>query len=331
MFTMRFTMRSRTGAAVTRADSYRTVLDMAEWAETRGCVAVALSQHHGVDDGYLPSPVPMAAAVAARTSAVPVTVAALLLAFYEPVKLAEDLAVVDLLSRGRVSYVVGIGYRDEEFAQFGIERRHRARLVEHRIGLLRRVWAGETVELDGRRVRVTPEPFTSAGPLLMYGGGSEVAARRAARLGMPFCAESGDPGLEAAYLDEAERAGITPSGCIIPEKNVPLTVFVADDPDKAWAEIGDHLLFDAVSYGRWNAGRRGTAAISFATSVAELKAERGEYQILTPDEATAYLARGIPLKLQPLVGGLPPDVGWRYLEAAAAIRQARSSRNGRTS
>ena len=92
----------------------------------------------------------------------PINVAALLLALYEPVKLAEDLAVVDLISRGRVSYIVGIGYRAEEFAMFGVDRRQRAALVEERITLLRRLWSEEEVEIDGRRVRVTPQPYTQA-------------------------------------------------------------------------------------------------------------------------------------------------------------------------
>src|SRR5450432_2131260 len=160
MFTMRFTMRSAAGDASARADSYAAALDMAAWAETRGCLAVILSQHHGADDGFLPSPVPLAASIAARTSSLPILVAALILPFYEPVKLAEDLAVVDLVSRGRVSYVIGIGYRDEEFDMFGVDRRGRGRIVEARIGLLRRLWAGEEVEFDGRRARVTPLPFT---------------------------------------------------------------------------------------------------------------------------------------------------------------------------
>ena len=112
--------------------------------------AAILSQHHAVDDGYLPSPVPLASAIAARTNTLPINVAALLLALDEPVKLAEDLAVVDLISRGRVSYVIGIGYRDEEFDMFGVERRGRGHLVEERIGLLQRLWSGEQIDLDGR-------------------------------------------------------------------------------------------------------------------------------------------------------------------------------------
>src|ERR1700694_488348 len=101
MFSMRFAMRSRTRDSSERADLYNTAIGMCAWAESRGCVAAVLSQHHGVEDGYLPSPIPLAAAIAARTSSLPISVAALLLGLYEPVKLAEDLAVVDLISRGR--------------------------------------------------------------------------------------------------------------------------------------------------------------------------------------------------------------------------------------
>lgn len=322
---MRFSMRSTTTDPVARAEMYGALLDMASWSETRGCVAAIVSEHHAVDDGYLPSPVPLAAAIAVRTSTLPISVAALLLALYEPVKLAEDLAVVDLLSRGRVSYVIGIGYREEEFAMFGVDRRRRGELVEARIGVLRRLWAGDEVEVDGRRARVTPLPYTPGGPMLLYGGGSEAAARRAARLGMFFVAETHDSDLEAAYQDEAERAGVAAPGCAFPSAGVPLTVFVADDPEKAWAEIGEYLLVDAASYAQWNAHRAGTASVSFATTVDELESERGEYQIITPQEAASYVARGIPLALQPLVGGIPADIAWPYLEAAAAVAAPPSS------
>jgi alkanesulfonate monooxygenase SsuD/methylene tetrahydromethanopterin reductase-like flavin-dependent oxidoreductase (luciferase family) len=312
---MRFAMRSGTPDADARAALYATTIEMCEWAESRGGVAAVLSQHHAAEDGYLPSPIPLAAAIAARTESMSINVAALLLALYEPVKLAEDLAVVDLISRGRVSYVVGIGYRAEEFAMFGVDRRRRAALVEERITLLRRLWSGEEVDLDGRLVRVTPLPYTPGGPPLAYGGGTDAAARRAARLGLLFLAETHDVTLEKAYRSEG---GTAAPGCFFPQAGVPNTVFVADDPERAWAEIGDYLLLDSVSYSRWNAHREGTASISRATSVEEMAAEKGAYQILTPDEARGLVEKGMPLGLQPLVGGLPPDVAWPYLEAAAA-------------
>jgi alkanesulfonate monooxygenase SsuD/methylene tetrahydromethanopterin reductase-like flavin-dependent oxidoreductase (luciferase family) len=319
MFMMRFAMRAGSVDASERADLYAATLAMCAWAEDRGCAAAVVSQHHGVEDGYLPSPLPLAAAIAARTSTLAISVAALLVALYEPVKLAEDLAVIDLIGRGRVSYVVGVGYRPEEFAMFGIDPAGRGRLVEDRITLLRRLWAGETIEVEGRPVRVTPLPFTPGGPMLAYGGGSELAARRAGRLGMFFVAESHDAGLERAYNEAAAQAGVTPLGCMFPAADVPLTVFVAEDPDQAWDEVGMYLLRDALSYASWNADRPGTASVSFATTVSELRAEPGAYQIITPDEARAYAARGTLLGLQPLVGGLPPDIAWRYLETAAAV------------
>jgi alkanesulfonate monooxygenase SsuD/methylene tetrahydromethanopterin reductase-like flavin-dependent oxidoreductase (luciferase family) len=322
MYTLRFAMRTADQDPGHRADLYAATLEMCSWAETRGATSIAVSQHHASEDGYLPSPLPMAAAIAARTTTVPVMVAALLLAFYEPVKLAEDIAVIDLLSRGRVSYVVGIGYRQAEFDLFGVDRRSRAALVEERIPLIKGLLAGRTVSVGGREVAITPPPFTPGGPLIAYGGGTEAAARRAGRLGMLFIAETSDPSLEVYYLEEAATHGQTPQGCFFPPSGVPLTLFVAEDPDRAWAEIGSYLLRDAVGYGEWNRHRTHTASISFATSVDELRAERGQYQIVTPDEARAMIAQGGQLALQPLVGGLPPELAWPYLEAAAAASGA---------
>jgi alkanesulfonate monooxygenase SsuD/methylene tetrahydromethanopterin reductase-like flavin-dependent oxidoreductase (luciferase family) len=319
MFIMRFAMRSASVDAADRADLYGATLDMCTWAEDRGCSAAVLSQHHGVPDGYLPSPLPLAAAIAARTNTLHISVAALLLALYEPVKLAEDMAVIDLISRGRVSYVVGIGYRAEEFDLFGIDRSRRGESVENRIRALRRLWAGESVDVAGRPATITPMPFTPGGPMMAYGGGSDAAARRAGRLGMFFVAETADGSLEDAYDEAAAQAGVSPVGCAFPAPDVPLTVFVADDPEKAWSEIGDYLLRDALSYAEWNSHRTGTSSVSFASTVAELKEERGSYQIITPDEARVYVHAGTPLALQPLVGGLPPDLAWRYLETAAAV------------
>ena len=317
---MRFAMRSTTTDPVERADLYSATIDMAAWAEGRGCLAAVVSQHHASEDGYLPSPVPMAAAIATRTTTLPISVAALLLALLRadqagrgPGRRSTSSAAV------RVAYIVGIGYRDDEFDMFGVDRRTRARLVEERIGILRRLWSGEPVDIDGRTVAVTPAPFTPGGPTLLYGGGSEPAARRAGRLGMMFMAETSDASLEVAYREAAEAAGVEPLGCFFPQADVPPTVFVADDPDRAWAELGEYMLVDALSYGGWNSHRSGVASVSYATSVEELRSEKGNYQIITPDEAAAYVAQGSPLGLQPLVGGIPPDIAWPYLERAAAV------------
>lgn len=319
MFMMRFGMRSRTTDPAARAAMYETSIEMAEWAESRGCLMAVVSEHHASNDGYLPSPVPLAAAMAARTKTLGINVAALLLPLYEPVRIAEDLAIVDLISRGRVSYVVGIGYRDEEFAMFRVDARRRGKIAEAHVRLLQQLWRGETADVDGAAVRITPLPFTPGGPMLAYGGGSEIAARRAARLGLMFLSESHDESLQVAYEEECARTGTAPVGCFFAPRDVPLTVFVADDPDRAWAELGEYMLVDALGYGEWNRHRSGVASISQAQTVAELRAEHGAYQVLTPAEAKALVARGVPLGLQPLVGGIPPEIAWPYLEQAAAV------------
>ena len=117
---MRFDMRApATGAP--RSDLYGAALEMAAWAESRGCVGAVLCEHHASEDGYLPSPMMLASAMAARTTTLPITIAAIVLPLYDPVRLAEEMAVLDIISNGRVSYVAAIGYRPVEYEMHGVD------------------------------------------------------------------------------------------------------------------------------------------------------------------------------------------------------------------
>jgi alkanesulfonate monooxygenase SsuD/methylene tetrahydromethanopterin reductase-like flavin-dependent oxidoreductase (luciferase family) len=312
---MRFDLRAP-GPAST-ADLYGAALDMAEWADDRGCLAVVLSQHHASDDGFLPSPLVMAGAMAARTSTAPISIAALLLLMYDPIKLAEDLNVLDHLSRGRVSAVVGLGYRPEEFAMFGVDPSTRGQEMEERLTVLQQAMAGETVRWRGRTAKVRPEPFTSGGMPLSYGGGTPAAARRAARFGLPLIAESDLPDLVDAYDAEAERLGRAAGGCIIPSNDTPTSTFVAEDVDQAWARIGPHLLHDAQAYGAWLSDEHSPVSRSTATTVDELRAEEGSYRIVTPEEAVGMVQRHGYLATQPLCGGMDPELAWESLHLIA--------------
>lgn len=311
MFLLRFDFRAPGPAPLD--ELYACALDMAEWADTRGGLAVVLSQHHAVDDGYLPSPLVMAAAVAARTSNLSVAIAALLLLMYDPIKLAEDLNVLDHLSRGRVSATIGLGYRPEEFAMFGVDRARRGAEMDERLDVLQRALTGDPVTWRGRVAAVRPRPYTPGGLGLAYGGGSPAAARRAARFGLDLLAEADDPGLEEVYRTEAERVGRAPGTCLIPSAGSPNSLFVAEDPDAAWAEYGRHLLHDAQAYGAWMADGHTAVTRSTATTVDELRAERGNYRIVTPEQAVALARRDGFLSLQPLCGGLSPEAAWRSL------------------
>jgi alkanesulfonate monooxygenase SsuD/methylene tetrahydromethanopterin reductase-like flavin-dependent oxidoreductase (luciferase family) len=312
VFLMRFDMRAPAFGAST-ADLYAAAIEMSTWSESRGAFAVVVCEHHTMADGYLPSPLVLATAIAARTTTLPIMTAALVLPLYDPVRLAEDLVVLDIISRGRASHVVAVGYRPEEYEHHGVDFHRRGRLADEHLAVLLRAKTGEPFLHDGRRIHVTPAPFTPGGPTIIGGGGSPAAARRAGRHGLDFFAQGGGPSLEAAYVEAAHAHGHEPGSCMIPPLDMATTVFVADDLDRAWAEIGPHLLHDVVSYAAINEGNTHTASLSTATSVDELRAEDRSHRIITVDEAVALVGAGAPLALQPLVGGLPPEVAWRYL------------------
>ena len=312
MFTLRFDMRAPEGGAST-ADLYAAALDMAEWAEGHGCMSVILSEHHASPDGYLPAPFVLAAAMAGRTKSLPIQVAALIVPLHDPIELAEHMAVLDIVSRGRVSYVCAIGYREEEYAMFGREIRGRGRRLEDCLRAIRQAFTGEPFEWEGRPVRVTPGPSTPGGPMLLMGGNSPAAVRRAARLGMGMITQGGDPALGPLYSDACREAGTAPGLFINPPGGSVMSGFVARDPDRAWSEIGPYLLHDAQMYAAWLGGA-GSVTKSVAGSVDELRAEEGSYRIFGVEEAIAHVrASGIFLA-QPLCGGLPPKLAWPSLE-----------------
>ena len=161
---------------------YQAAIDMTEWAEGLGFTTVTLNEHHNSVDGYLPAPMVMAAAIAARTSRIHIEIAALVITLHHPLRVAEDLAVLDLISGGRLSVVLGLGYRRPEFEMFGVDWRQRPSIVEEAIDALRRSWTGEPFEFRGHTVQVRPCPcqpgrpdalarrgFRSVGPALPPG------------------------------------------------------------------------------------------------------------------------------------------------------------------
>ena len=159
MFSMRFDMRAPEAGAPAK-ELYAAALDMAAWGEKNGCVAATLCEHHSSDDGYLPSPLILASAMAARTTTLPIAIAIFMLPMYDPVKLAEDMAVLDIIAGGRVSYVGGIGYVPYEYEMFGTDFTKRGKMAEEKLDLLLKIKGGDAVVHDGRRIKVTPPPVT---------------------------------------------------------------------------------------------------------------------------------------------------------------------------
>lgn len=309
---VRYDLRVPPFARATHAEQYAACLEQCAWADTRGINFVVLSEHHGVDDGYLPAPLTLAAAIAGRTRRLRLHIAALLVPLHDPIRLAEQIAVLDLISAGRVAFVAGLGYRQEELAMAGVAASERGRLLEEYVGVLRQAWTGEPFEWRGRVVRVTPKP--AAPPRIFIGGSTAAAARRAARLRAGFFPSVRDEQLTRLYQDECARLGfdgfaLLPGG--------PGFVHVSDDPERDWAAIAPHALYDAQTYAGWQPpGQRSAVTVSGATLDSIRRS--GVYRVVTPDECVALARETGHIILHPLMGGLPAEIGWRGLELFAA-------------
>ena len=315
VFQLRFDLRVPSFASTTHAGQYREALDMVSWADQRGFSGIVLSEHHGVDDGYMSSPVTLAGAMLARSSKLTCSISALLVNYHDPLRLAEDIACADIISGGnRLICIVGLGYRAEEFAMFGRDRSQRGIQAEETVRVLLAAWTGEAFDYQGRVVRVTPKPLSEPHPLLLIGGSAEISARRAARLGLGFMPAIGDKDLVKLYYAEAARLGFEHPFAVVPRG--PGMVIVSEDPERTWAEIGANCLYDAQSYASWQYPDQRSSWHVEAEDLAGLKTS-GQYQVVTPDECIGLAQEFSSVVLHPLVGGIDPRIGWQSLELVA--------------
>jgi alkanesulfonate monooxygenase SsuD/methylene tetrahydromethanopterin reductase-like flavin-dependent oxidoreductase (luciferase family) len=308
---IRFDLRVPSFASTSHREQYAAAMEMVDWAEGLGFSLLALSEHHGTQDGYLPAPFTFAAAALGRTAKLKTNVAATLLPLHDPIRLAEQLAVVDLIAPGRISFVAGAGYRAEEFAMAGVKRADRGRLVEEYVRVMRAAWTGEEFEWRGRSVVVRPRPATPSGPRIVMGGSSVAAVQRAARLHCWFFAGSEDPTLERAYFDACkeeryEEGRFSASGG-------PAFVMVSDDPEQTWSTIRPYAQFDASTYDSWQESDRSSSFRVTAADIESIK-KSGTYQVVTPAECVELAKANGALMLHPLMGGIPPEVAWTSLE-----------------
>lgn len=311
LFGLRLDLRDPGFAGVPTAERYAAALDMAAWADERGALIISLSEHHGSDDGYLPAPLAFGAAVAARTRAARIMVNALVAPFHDPLRLAEDAAVVDLISGGRLDLTVAGGYVREEFAMFGVDPSERPARVRETVAALRAAWTGEPFEFRGRTVRVTPRPAQPGGPRIILGGSSEAAARRAARIADGFLPST--PEFWAFYRDECVALGRDDPG-EYPGGSTDVVV-LAEDPEAAWAALGPYFLHEANAYGAWQAADGVATSYRAHADLDELRAT-GQYRILTPEAYRGELQAQGPaafVLVHPMVGGIPPELAWEHL------------------
>jgi alkanesulfonate monooxygenase SsuD/methylene tetrahydromethanopterin reductase-like flavin-dependent oxidoreductase (luciferase family) len=308
---------------------YQDFLDQVAWADEKGFNRVHLHEHHFSEDGYLPSPLVAAAAIAGRTRRIRISLNLIVLPLKHPVEVAEQIAVLDCISGGRVDVVLGAGYRRAEYEAYGIAMRQRPGRMDEAIEILKRCWEEESFDFEGRYwhlkgVRVMPKPVQQPRPLLTLGGSTEAGALRAARLGDAFTTPY--PGLLEVWSEEMRRLGKEPeSRATVTGSSAGLPgsfLHLARAPAAAWRVIGPHAVWESNSYSEWSR-ERGNSPFR-PVSLPDQLLEIG-YGVLTPEEAVEKgreIEAGAPgphrFLFHPLMGGMPAELGQESLELAVS-------------
>ncbi len=246
-------LRSPPGSGTPLPRIYGEALEQIEMLDDLGLDLVWFTEHHFLDDGHLPNFVPVAGAVAARTSGIRISTDILLAPFAHPIRLAEDLAVLDNLSGGRMELGIGMGYASHEFRGFGIPQSRRVSLTEELVQILKLAWTGERFSFAGKRYRfedllVTPTPVQEGGPPLWIAGMSENAARRAARFDTHLLPQGAPEVVLEPWRAELRSTGRNPDDYRV---GIIRSVFVTDDPERDWPPIRDAERYRNQVYGRF--------------------------------------------------------------------------------
>ena len=292
---------------------YAAALDQVQWADELGFDNVGLGEHHASPDGYNPSPLVLAAAMGARSRRIRLRTSVLLAPLYDPIKLAEDAAVTQLATGGRLVLGIGGGYRPAEFEMFGRRLEDRWQQIGDTIALLRLAWTGEPFEWQGRRCHVTPRPEPA--PPILLGGSSAAAARRAARI-----ADGWFPPLEPAlwppYREECLKLG-KPDPGDYPTPG-PIFLWISKQPERDWERIAPHALHQLRSYSEWTVEAFGKPAGPYAKDITEDRVRQsGAYRVVTPEQALSLAEKLGPksvLFLNPLLAGIEPSFSWQMLK-----------------
>lgn len=238
-------------------DGIDDVVAQAAAAEAAGFHAVYLGHHYLAQSAFI-QPIPLAGYLAAATSRVRIGFGVLLLPLLNPVALAEELATLDVLSRGRLTVGIGAGYRKRETAAFGVAWDDRLRRLREYVPILRSLWNGETVDIAGTWGEVPGaslplRPVQPGGPPIWIGAFAEPAVKRAARLNTPWLIGPKGNDAELARLLGIYRDGLTEGGFSL-DRDYPMTreAFIGETHEAAVAGIRPHLERQYAGYKSWD-------------------------------------------------------------------------------
>ncbi len=294
---------------------YGAALEMAAYADTIGVDRINLMEHHGSDDGYLPQPFTLAAGMAAVTKRLRFMLGAVILPLHDPVQIAEQIAIVDLMSNGRLNVIFGAGYVRSEFDIFRVSLSDRAKLLDEKIDTILRALHGERFAVNGRPIFVRPLPVQKPEDIILVGGGVAASAKRAARFGVGFGPMSAN--LIPIYEEECRKLGREPGTYHRPCHRLPGIIMLSQDPDRTWAVLEPHAFHVVSEYAKWAAQEPNSNSPFKGLNTLEALRASGMFAVWTPDELIANADKVEDhgtFVFQPLVGGFPPEEGWKSLE-----------------
>jgi alkanesulfonate monooxygenase SsuD/methylene tetrahydromethanopterin reductase-like flavin-dependent oxidoreductase (luciferase family) len=275
---------------------YDEMLEFLAWTETIGFGHVVFAEHHGVvEDGYNPSPLMALMALATKTRTMRLSTGIALAPFYHPVRMAEDAAILDIVSNGRLELAVAVGFRKVEAEAYGFDFKTRGRRVDEMVQIMSRLLRGETLTFEGefyqlRNCTLAPMGIQSPIPLLI-GGVTPPAMRRAAQWGDGFLGPIEHYGTYEKYLSEF---GKDPSKMRVGTMGSDdIYIVVSDDPEKTFHEVAPHMYWNYNSYAKmWAAETSdfvGTVRADANQQDLEAFKKSGAFRVLTPDEMIAHV------------------------------------------
>jgi alkanesulfonate monooxygenase SsuD/methylene tetrahydromethanopterin reductase-like flavin-dependent oxidoreductase (luciferase family) len=281
--------RNPAGSGKSSAKVYAETIELFTWAETLGFGAAYIFEHHFTDDDYMPSPMVAATAIAARTKQMRIGPDIAILPLYDPVRVAEDGAVLDLISNGRLDFGVGLGYRPPEYAGYGIDIVRKGSRANEALQIIRALWQGETVTFHGKHfhiegARLSPRPVQQPNPPIWVGGFSRGAARRAARYGDGYVGPS-NKAIYEMYLAELRALGKDPARARV--MGGDMWLIVTEDPDRTFATYAPHLLYWFNAYSKWFEGTD-TSPWPHLDHAEELLS-KGLVNVVTPEAAVKLI------------------------------------------
>lgn len=289
---------------------YAETLDIVAWTESAGFGGAWVPEHHGAADGYLPSPNIALAAMAARTSSIKIGAALAIAPLYDPVRFAEECAVLDILSGGRLETALGLGYRRREYEMYGATFGRRGRQFDEFLRIIRGLWAGETVAGS----RIAPPPPRGTIPLYI-GGFTDRALERVAMYADGLLGNEDSVDL---YIAKLTALGKDPARAAVRIPGLFLTV--AEDPERAIEELAPYYHHVYSCYAAWMSEDNAIGIDNPRTDTMDVETftRSGILTVLTPEQAIAHftaIRERIPLEHYMMMRppGLPAE---RFVEYA---------------